>query len=299
MKKIFLLTTLFLFYSFSYSQNYNKKFLELARAGNDSLTFQHLLTWEKATSSDPEMYIAFYNFYLLQGKKEVLRIDKTPSGEGSFKISDSTGNAVGFLNGSEIYDSANFSMAIKYINKGLELFPNRLDMHFGKCYVLNQMYMFSDLKDQIIKYINISVTNNNKWLWTYDMPYKDGKNSIIEATQNYVNYMFSGDSSDVAINYIMQISDSMIKYYPDKLYFYDNLGGCYIAKGDYDKALINLKKAEKIDTKDTYVMIKMAMAYEKKNDFSNAIKYYKKLGKYGDDKVISYTQEKIANLKEK
>ena len=58
-------------------------------------------------------------------------------------------------------------------------------------------------------------------------------------------------------------------------------------------------KAHKLDPKNLVVLANLAITYEKKNDISNAIKYYKLMRKNGTKDAKDFADEKIRRLKNK
>ncbi len=73
-----------------------------------------------------------------------------------------------------------------------------------------------------------------------------------------------------------------IKYYPDNIEILSTTAVALTLTKDYDRALVYLKQAEKINPKDFIVLNNIAQAYKLKGDKANAIKYYDLTEKYGD-----------------
>ena len=60
-----------------------------------------------------------------------------------------------------------------------------------------------------------------------------------------------------------------------------------------------LLKAEKYAPSDYIVLNNIAEAYKRKGDTSNALTYYEKVIKYGDDEAKADAKKKIEELKKK
>ena len=67
-----------------------------------------------------------------------------------------------------------------------------------------------------------------------------------------------------------------MKYKPNDAYITDSLGWVYYKKGEFDKAIIYLKKAVELVPDDPIMLEHVGDAYLKLNDRENALKYYKK-----------------------
>jgi tetratricopeptide (TPR) repeat protein len=70
-------------------------------------------------------------------------------------------------------------------------------------------------------------------------------------------------------------------------------------QNQYDKALEQLLKAEKLNPKDYIVLSNIAQAYKLIGDTKNAIKYYKLTIKHGDEQAKQYAKEQIKELEKK
>jgi tetratricopeptide (TPR) repeat protein len=93
------------------------------------------------------------------------------------------------------------------------------------------------------------------------------------------------------------ISEAILKYYPNSVESLSNLSIVYMMKDEIDKALGYLLRAEKIDPKDYVVLGNIALAYKKKGDKANAIKYYELTELYGDGDAKVYAQKQLVELK--
>ncbi len=261
----------------------------------------HLTNWEKQSPDNPEMYIGFFNYYVFRNKKEGVVLGKTPKSNAVFKfnITDpKTGKVVGYMNGTEIYNSEDVQKGITYIEKALSLYPNRLDMHFGKVYILGEIEDYNNFTEQLIKIMDISKINNNKWLWADGKELPDAKNFVENNIQAKIRQLFAL-SSDEGDELLYTLSKKLIEVYPDCIYGYDNTGLYCMLKKDYKGSLSYFKQAEAINSKDGYVLWHMAIAYENINDLDNAKAYYIKVISYGDEQLKRNAKKKLDILENK
>jgi tetratricopeptide (TPR) repeat protein len=284
---IILLVLAILFVLNSFGQNYNKQFNELFDKPNTEIEqFKLLQTWEKAIPNDAELFVAFYNFYVNKSRHEVVALSRE--------------DGVNYLAGKTTFDEKFFKQALEYINKGIEKFPNRLDMRFGKTYLLGQNQQYKDFTDEILKTVDYSNVNKNQWLWMENKPVENPQKFMLGAVQDYVVQLFdSGVENDDHTNYIKSIAEDVLKYYPNSVENLSNLSIYYLFKDDFDNALIHLLKAEKLAPQDTIVLNNIANCYAGKGDKSTAIKYYNLVIKYGDEEQKTDAKRKIGELKNK
>lgn len=171
-------------------------------------------------------------------------------------------------------------------------------MRFGKIYMLGQKENYGAFTNEIIKTIEYSSANKNAWLWSDNKPQKEAKKFMLGSIQEYILQLYNtGD--DKLLDNMKNISETVLKYYPDNVECLSDLSVVYMINKDYDKALEQLLKAEKLAPADFIVLNNIAEAYKRKDDNATAIKYYEKVIKHGDADAKSEAKKKIEELKEK
>ncbi len=281
-----------------FGQNYWTKFQELSAKNDTTGQIKLLNEWETKNPNDAELYVSYYNYYVQKSKKEEIHIEQQQKGEHSFQLNDSTGKVAGYMNDMVGYDNKNLLKGFEYIDKGISKFPNRLDMRFGKIYMLGEKENWRTFSDEIIKTIDYSNTNKNMWLWSENKPKPDAKNFMLGTVQAYILQLYNTNNDDLLEN-MKQISESVLKYYPDNVECLSDLSIVFMIRKEYDKALIPLLKAEKLSPTDFIVLNNIAEAYKRKGDKGNAIAYYEKVLKYGDTPAKEQANKIIGDLNKK
>ncbi len=263
----------------------------------DTLAERKLLEkWQHEKPNDPELYTSYFNYYFSKSKNEVVTLTtEEPEGE-KLILKDSLNQITGFLGAQTSYDEFYFTRGIHYINEGIRKFPNRLDMYFGKIYAYGQHKKWDIFTKEIITVITYSAKNKNQWVWTNNEPVENSEDFFLSSIQSYINQLYrTGD--DRLLNNMKQISETVLKYYPNNVESLSNISVVYLLNGEYDKGLAPLLKAEKINPKDYIVLGNIAQTYKLKGNKEMSIKYYKKMLKYGDGQTKEFAKEQIANLK--
>ena len=262
-------------------------------AGQEKL----LQKWEKEKPADAELYVSYFNFYLNKSRKEMLSLSSTPQSKDALKMTKNDDEkVVAFLGGQETYEMEDFDKAIEYINKGIENFPNRLDMRFGKTTAFGKIGDYKNYTGEIVKAVDYSNTNKNQWLWLENKTLSDGKTFMLKTVQSYIVQIFDANEDT---EYIKTIAETVLKYYPDSIENLSNLAIFYMFKDDYENALVYLFKAEKLAPTDFVVIGNIAWTYYLKKEYVNSLKYYELLLKYGDENAKNQAREKIKELKTK
>jgi len=288
---------LFTFFSLNiYSQEFEKKFKDLSAQNDTAAQSKLLKEWEKTDPKNPELYVAYFNFYAKKSMREVVSLDEKPKGEQSLQVNDSTTNQpVAYLNASINYRSDVLQKGFDYIDKGIALHPTRLDMRFGKIYMLGKAENYQVFTKVVIETINYSNSIKTAWLWKEGKPLENAKEFFLSSMQDYVSTLYNTED-DSLLPEMRQISETILKYHPDHVISLANIALTYAIEGDNDKALEYLLKAEKIDPKDIIVLNNIAEGYVRKKDTVNAKLYFEKIIKNGSKEDADNAKERMKEL---
>lgn len=279
------------------AQDFKSEFKESFQDNDSVKQLKVLLKWEKARPNDAELYTAYYNYYLSRAKDEMINLstDKPENGE-ALVLKDSLDKTAGYLSAVEVYDNSIISKAFAKIDKGIALYPDRLDMRFGKIYALGKTKDWKKFTSEIIKTIDYSNSNKNAWTWTDNVKKEDGQNFLLASIQDYQVQLYNTERDDLLPN-MREIALSILKYYPEHVESLSNLSITYFLTGQFEKGLEALLKAEKINPKDYVVLSNIAHGYNLSGNKAKSIEYYEKVISYGDDNAKNFAKKQIEELK--
>lgn len=274
------------------AQNYKQEFEKLCEQG-DTLKQKKLLEkWEKGRPNDAELYIAYFNFYVSRSKTEIVTKVPHPDADKKPKAKKQAGYT------SEIgYRPEPLGRGFKYINAGIAKYPDRLDMRFGKVYMLGETYKYAALTQELVNVLNYSTTIENKWRWTDNKFLEKPEEFMLSAIQEYVATIYNSGKSQA--DNMKEIAETVLKYYPKHVESLSDLGIVYTMKGDLNMALRYFLKATAIEPKDYIVLNNIANIYNKKKDTTNAVKYYEQALKYGDTEAKELANKELKRLNRK
>ena len=296
MKKLFCVLTGLILTNICFGQDFQKEFHKYFDKKDTLKQREILAEWEKSNPKDPELFTSYFNYFFRKATEEIitLTVDE-PKGE-YFAFEDSLGNTAGYI-GSEItYEEKLLQQGFNKIDEGIALYPNRLDMRFGKIYALGQIEDWQKLTDEIVKAIQYSKINNNQWTWTNNQKRSDGKDFFLSSLQTYQLNLYNTEDDDLLPN-MQTIALEILKIYPKHIESLSNLAITYLLTNQYDKGVEALLRAEKINPKDCIVLNNIAHGYKLQGNKKNAIKYYEKIIKYGDEEHVQYAKQQIEQLK--
>lgn len=181
---IFGLTMLF---NQAIGQTFKQQFNDLVSKKDTLGQLQLLDKWGKVDSNDPELYVAYFNYYANKCRKDVIALGQNPKGNEVLQIleQESTNEEpIAYMYGDTYYDQDILKSGFDYIGKGIEKYPNRLDMRFGKIYMLGQIEDYENFTKEIIKTIDYSATNKNEWTWADNKSLEDSENFMLTSIQD-------------------------------------------------------------------------------------------------------------------
>jgi tetratricopeptide (TPR) repeat protein len=281
---------------FCFAQDYRLEFNTAFQNGDTIKQRETLAKWQKADGKNPELFTSYFNYYFQRSRRELLSLTQAqPQGE-SLEFRDSTGNG-GYLGGEVAFDPKVLHLAFDKIDEGIKLYPDRLDMRFGKIYVLGEAEEWQRFTDEIIKTIHYSVTNKNKWTWTNNVKKENGEDFFFSGLQDYQVKLYNTQDDNLLPN-IRSIAEEILKIKPDHVESLSNVGVTYLITKKYDEALLAFLRAEKNSPKDKIVLSNIARTYQLKGDKKKALEYYEKVVSAGDSEMSEYAKKQIKELQQ-
>jgi tetratricopeptide (TPR) repeat protein len=217
--------------------------------------------------------MAYFNYHVLKSKKEV-------------------------AGGATEYNPAEVKKAMGYIDKGITAFPNRLDMRFGKISLLGDLKNYKGFTEEIIKTIDKAQKNKNAWLWTNNVPQAAPGDFMLTNISEFVRLLIQVGSGE-PIDNATDISELVLKNYPNHPESLVNLASCYLLKKQDNKAVSLLLKAEQINYEDISALTKLASIYKTRGDKQKALEYYDKIIRFGDKAEKEEARKEVELLKQK
>ena len=275
---------------FQFNAQDNQKKVKSLWLKKDTAGQRELLTnWERTEPNNPEFYASMFNYYVQKSELEASSQKKL---NGNLKINKEKTSSLLSLN----YNLNYLKQAFNYIDKGILLFPNRLDMRIGKIYLLGEIKNYNSFCNEIVKTIQQSDINRNAWYSTNNIKQAIAKDFMFTNIQEFIQPLLAS-GNDTLLNYAKKISETTLLYYPRHIESMTNLGAVYISKRAYEKALIYLNRAERFATNDPVVYKNLAFVYLKKGDKTKAVYYYELTSKYGDEADRKLANEQLILLR--
>jgi tetratricopeptide (TPR) repeat protein len=221
-----------------------------------------LKAWDLADANDPELYVAYFNFFTVKSQQAA---------------------------GNKAYEPVNARKALEFISEGIDQYPTRFDMWVAKIYMLGALKDYGAYTDEIVKMIAYSKKIENDWKGDNFSLIKAPDELFKNAILNFQNELFK-ENNPACDSYVVRIAEEMLKHYPNHVQSLLNLSTMNVRQKKYDESLEFLLKAEKAEPKNAIVLYNLAYVYNLKDNIPQAKKYY--------ELSIANAKEEEAKLKE-
>ncbi len=224
--------------------------------GKSYVTVEQFLESNRtALSDDPNYYVILLNYVLAKGVRTHIAIGQGAARKGDLVLNDpKTGNAVGFLGEEKSFDSTLVSEGIDRTRSALPKFHSRLDIHFGVIAAAQRIERWDIVGDQLVEILKVSKEPGLQWSWgPVGSMEGDPQEFMLENVMARTSGFFRMDTP-TADKEFLKVSNALVKYYPDRVYGFANLGVFNLAKNNLPEAEKYLKQALAIDPKDEVVL---------------------------------------------
>jgi len=250
---------------------------DLRKEGKFDELHKQLQMWEAKEPNNLEMFVAYFNYYVNRKMTSQIML-----GEDA-------------LYESRKFDKDDVVVAVGYLDKGLKIAPNRLDMRMGKIYILNEIERYEDAGNELYAALEASKKIDNKWLWRDNEEFGGGEKGFLSAAQGHYDLWFD-KGTEAALKQFKRCTEKQIELYPEDVFAYNNMAGYYYAKKETQKVLEYLLQAELKAPNDCVVLLNIGKIYLEKEDKEKAKKYFTKVLDIGDEEekdIAKYFLEKL------
>ena len=280
--------------SISAQNNWYERYRECINDSSLEYSRQVIEQWEQAEPESPDVYAAWFNYYYKMGWEEVMQMTPIPPEDGiqALEFEDSTGAPV-YMYQVEVFNASLLAIANEKIDRAISLYPDRLDLPFGKLAALFRLEDYDNVMPVLHQVIERSHLNGNRWTWTLNTPVgEDGEAMFKSSMQDYFSWLFNAELDDKA----MQLVEWLLQYYPDEVMFRSDKASLLSITGHDDQALPLFLSIHKDYPDDNIVISNIAYIYEAMGDKDNALKYYRLLSDCGDEEMEELARQAISEL---
>lgn len=264
---------------------------------DDAETEKKLEEWLLIDEKNPDVYIAYFNYYFEKSEIQSVEVSKNIPGPNVQYIPsvDENGNSI-YLYIAYSYEQEYIDLAVKYIDKGISFNPERLDLYCLKISMYFQIGCYEKEKNELLKLIKLNKKYKNKWLWT------NGLSADKNLFENNINIFIQKliDTHIIEnIIYANEISLLMYEQYPKNVTLLNLIGISYIYTGNLKSSLDYLNKANKINPNDMLIIANLAYCYRNLHDLEKAKFYYQYMIDNGTENYKNFALKQLEDIEQK
>ena len=275
--------------------NWYEKYLSCVNDSDVHALKTMIEQWEQAEPESPDVYAAWYNYYIKLAMTDVVALTTTApeDNQEALQLMDSTGVVAGYMYGIESYNDSILQIGYQKLNTAIKLFPDRLDLPFGKVAMLFRQQLYSEVMQEFRNVLDRSKKNGNRWLWTLNQPLDDGEYILKDSMQDYFVQLYDAGQSD----YASQLVEWMLQLYPTDIIFRANKASLLAIAKRYSEALPIYLSIYEDNPDDIIVASNIAHIYYTLGDKEATLKYYSKLLQCGDSEIEGLAKQRMKEAK--
>lgn len=234
------------------SQNDFENTMNYLRDGNFEKVKEFLTSNKNNLKNDPDYYIILLNYSYKKGASSGIVVSSKKPKNGDLTLIDTkSGKTIGSMGERTFTTDKDLILNnIRLTQEALKHFKDRLDIHFGIMAIARRLEEWKIIEQQSIIVLKISKEVKNQWKWGYiNSMNGDPEEFMLNNIESHCSDILKVKSTQTNEIY-KNISTALIKYYPDKVYGYTNLGTYYYFIKDYRKAEEFYKKGLTVNPND-------------------------------------------------
>ena len=255
MKQLFLLVlTILTSFSVKADNDYNSRF-NTALKDSFPMAKEILAEWDLKGPKDGDYYAAHFNIHQNQALQHIIAIDKYmplyANPDECMTVKDSLGNEAGFIRPNiSVEKPEQLDSAITWIKKGIEKFPQRLDLRMGYSTLYRMLDDAEKMYSIMEQTIDWMLKNPNTQLtWTSDNTIE--RNPVIEDSMQ--DYFTNCYYSTAHKEYAEKFADLGLRFSPKNAMFWNDKAVLKLDKDDIQGALELMEKALSFNPDDELI----------------------------------------------
>lgn len=276
-----------------------KKFNSHLHKGKMEQAKKVLDNWGENKENDPQYYICSFNYYVEESRTSGMAIQNEPSGENFFEISDpETGEVTGYMVEDKGFNQKNSALALDYIRKGIEKFPNHYEMRFGELWHLKEMLrldLYLERLDAMMEYFKEN--KDEDFYWNYNEIIDDSQGFMIRTLQDAFYKFSQNDKIWEHTDFLISFNEIVIQHFPQHNQGYNNMGAVYAINHDFESAIPYFIRSSELDPKDSLVLWNIAYSYSWLDQTDKAIPYLQKIIELNnDEKAVEAAKQRLEEI---
>ena len=253
-------------------QDYAARFKELRERKADAQIEPLLNDWREKRPNDPDAWITSANYYFNQ--RQVM-ISRKKSQKGDFSLTDKTGKQAGSISFES--DEAATKRAADLLQQATTKFPDRLDIWCGLAFVYQESGDFDSEFSTLQRMVSYARDHLAQLRWLNGENLPEPADHFIPGKLHSYGMYYEKKENPEDDKRFLKIATFAAEQFPGHPYAFNDVALYYSIAGDNAKTREWLEKANRINPKDTLVLMNLGQICSKLGDNRDARKWYQEV----------------------
>ena len=253
-------------------QDYAARFKELRERKADAQIEPLLNEWREKRPNDPDAWITSANYYFNQ--RQVM-ISRKKSQKGDFSLTDKTGKQAGSISFES--DEAATKRAADLLQQATTKFPDRLDIWCGLAFVYQESGDFDSEFSTLQRMVSYARDHLAQLRWLNGENLPEPADHFIPGKLHSYGMYYEKKENPEDDKRFLKIATFAAEQFPGHPYAFNDVALYYSIAGDNAKTREWLEKANRINPKDTLVLMNLGQICSKLGDNRDARKWYQEV----------------------
>jgi len=263
---------LFMSIGLAAEQDYARRFKELREQKADAQIEPLLNEWCEKRPNDPDAWITSANYYFNQ--RQVMISRKKPQ-KGDFSLTDKTGKQAGSISFES--DEAATKRAADLLQQATTKFPDRLDIWCGLAFVYQESGDFDSEFSTLQRMVSYARDHLAQLRWLNGENLPEPADHFIPGKLHSYGMYYEKKENPEDDKRFLKIATFAAEQFPGHPYAFNDVALYYSIAGDNAKTREWLEKANRINPKDTLVLMNLGQICSKLGDNRDARKWYQEV----------------------
>ena len=253
-------------------QDYAARLKELRERKADAQIEPLLNDWREKRPNDPDAWITGANYYFNQ--RQVM-ISRKKSQKGDFSLTDKTGKQAGSISFES--DEAATKRAADLLQQATTKFPDRLDIWCGLAFVYQESGDFDSEFSTLQRMVSYARDHLAQLRWLNGENLPEPADHFIPGKLHSYGMYYEKKENPEDDKRFLKIATFAAEQFPGHPYAFNDVALYYSIAGDNAKTREWLEKANRINPKDTLVLMNLGQICSKLGDNRDARKWYQEV----------------------
>lgn len=285
-----------------YKSPYYDQFAEKFNNNADDKSIEDIFVKWEAENPDGDFYKSCFTYYFNQAITQSDNSNVNFPADLAYIHDPNDKNILIYIDCN--VDKNKLDKAINYLYKGIERYPNRIDLWDVLMSINNQFHFYYDLKNVILDFIEVQniidisldiwyADFNTKVIITeFEQPDSIVRDRILTHSSSIVDYFPDKES----MNYYKEIFTRLEQLYPEDSKVLSELGYSFMLTNDIKGAIPYLERAIKTNNQNYSAITNLIICLYATNQNEKAEKYVKMAYDIGDEKLIQNIENNLKVL---